>query len=100
MMIDEREHENPPLDEKERNPPRRGDYRLESPFYEEEFDPYFAEQLEAPRSEEDADRVQDPDDWYWREPDDYWLEQGMWPWPEPAPRRRSEPRPPEDIEPS
>jgi hypothetical protein len=79
----------------ERRPPRRGNYPLESPFYEEEFDPYFLAEQDVP-SPEDADRVEDPEeDWYWREPENYWLEEGMWPWPEPPKRRTRSPQKPE-----
>jgi hypothetical protein len=83
----------------EKRPPRRGNYRLETPFYEEEFDPYFVDQIDAP-IQEDGDRVEDPEEeWYWREPDNYWLEEGMWPWPEPGPKRRPDSRPPPNREP-
>ena len=47
-MIDEREHENPPLDEKRKESSTARRLQAGKPFYEEEFDPYFAEQLEAP----------------------------------------------------
>lgn len=85
---------------KENRPPQRSEFHPETPFYEEQFDPYFTEQVEAPRTEDSADRDALPDDdWYWREPDNYWLEEGMWPWPEPAPAKREEPRPPGETEP-
>lgn len=79
-------------------PPRRKDFPLESPYYEEQFDPYFVEEIE-PSPEPQQQPTDSEEDWYWREPDNYWLEEGMWPWPEPRPRRKEEFRPPEDVEP-
>lgn len=72
----------------EGTPPAREDFPLEAPFYEEQF-------------ETDSTRPGDPEeDWCWREPDSYWLEEGMWPWPEPRPRRKEEWLPPEEVEPA
>lgn len=99
-MRDERELNGPHESEGRTRPPRRGEYQLETPFYEEEFDPYFARQAEAPRTEEDLDQTVDPeDDWYWREPENYWLEEGIWPWPEPGQRKRPGPGSPSEFKP-
>jgi len=77
-----------------KTPPRTRDYPLVSPYYEEQFDPFFTEETE-PVKDEGLDQPVDPEeDWYWREPDNYWLEEGMWPWPEPSAKRKEEPRPP------
>lgn len=82
-----------------KTPPRTKDFPLETPYYEEQFDPYFTEKIE-PVKEDDRNRALDPEeDWYWREPDNYWLEEGMWPWPEPRPKPKDQSKPPEDIEP-
>lgn len=75
-------------------PPRRSNNPPELPFYEEELDLYNTRH-EAP-SPEDLDRIEDPEEeWYWREPETYWLEEGMWPWPEPPKRRSRHPNTPE-----
>ncbi|MEX0974525.1 MAG: hypothetical protein WD024_04105 [Bacillota bacterium] len=81
-------------------PPRNKDLPLETPYYEEQFDPYFVEQIDPASNRENQEvPAESEEDWYWREPDNYWLEEGMWPWPEPRSRRKEEERPPEDREP-
>lgn len=81
-------------------PPIREDYPLEAPLYEQQFDPFVDPKNPPSVEETPVDRpVDEDDDWSWREPDDYWIEEGMWPWPEPRPRRREDPRLPEDVEP-
>jgi len=84
--------------EPETPPKSLRDFPLESPYYEEQFDPYFTEQVEVAVDQQNQ-QISDEEDWYWREPDNYWLEEGMWPWPEPRVKRKQEERPTEDIEP-
>jgi hypothetical protein len=72
---------------------------LESPYYEEQFDPYFVEQIEPSVDTDDRSEPSNEDDWYWREPDNQWLEDGIWPWPEARQRRREDETPPEEVEP-
>lgn len=80
-------------------PPRRKDFPVESPYYEEQYDPYAVEDVE-PTAQDVQDQPSYPEeDWYWREPDNYWLEEGMWPWPEPHPRPKEEAKNPDDSEP-
>jgi hypothetical protein len=83
-----------------RTPPRsRRDFPLESPYYEEQVDPYFTDPV-LHVSEEDAQTLpSDEEDWYWREPDNYWLQEGMWPWPPPRIQRKQEEAPPDEAEP-
>ncbi len=81
-------------------PPRKKDFPLESPYYEEQFDPYFVEEIGPSPTEQAQQPAESEEDWYWREPDNYWLEEGMWPWPEPRVKRKQEERPPEEeVEP-
>jgi len=68
---------------------------LESPYYEEQFDPYFTEQIEVSENQQDR-QVGDDEEWY---SEDYWIEEGMWPWPEPRVKRRQEQKLPEEKEP-
>lgn len=81
---------NRPKNPKNGNRPLRKRPQLESPFFEEQFDPYFQEE---PEPDSLDDRVEPPDpeeSWYWREPENAWQEEGMWPWPEPAPRPKQD----------
>lgn len=82
-----------------KTPPRTRDYPLETPYYEEQFDPYFTEDTEPVKDEDEVQPLDPEEEWYWREPDNYWLEEGMWPWPDPRPRRKEEFQPPADTEP-
>ena len=80
-------------------PPREG-FPRETPIYEDQFDPYFHEEQERDALDDREDPVQAEEDWYWREPENIWQDEGMWPWPESAPRsRRTEPLPPHETEP-
>lgn len=83
------------------SPPLTEDFPLETPFYEQQFDPFVDPENPPALEEMSEDRpAKEDDDWNWREPDDYWLEEGMWPWPEPRPRRtKEESNPPQDVEP-
>ncbi len=79
--------------------PREG-FPLETPFYEEQTDPYFQETREPESLDNHKDPHDPEDDWYWREPENIWQDEGMWPWPEPAPRsRRADPPPSEGVPP-
>jgi hypothetical protein len=81
----------------EPNRPPRGirGFPLESPEYEEEVDPYFVDPLEQSVDGQDQLIPSDEEDWYWREPDNYWLEEGVWPWPPTRAKRDDQEPPPE-----
>lgn len=99
MRDERRKDEKEELSGRDATPPARRDLPLETPFYEEQLDPYFTPGV-RPDSEDESARPDDPEEEsYWREPDSYWLEEGMWPWPEPRPRRREEWKHPEHAEP-
>jgi len=86
--------ERPENPERSEKTPREG-FPLETPSYEEQIDPYFQDKIET---ESQENRINPPDaeeDWYWREPENFWQDEDMWPWPEPAPRsKRSKPETP------
>lgn len=63
---------------------------------EDQFDrELYPKEPQATNREEDSPAADD--DWYWSEPDDFWVDEGMWPWPEPAPKVSKGPKrkPPE-----
>ncbi|MGI6643676.1 MAG: hypothetical protein ACOX3V_06760 [Bacillota bacterium] len=74
------------------------DFPLETPIYHDEFDPFYPE-LPDTYQVDDNQPVDLDDDWNWREPDDVFVDEGMWPWPEPAPRSRRVARPKKPEEP-
>ena len=71
----------------------------EAPYFEEQFDQYFTDNITQSVDDQDQVTQVDEEDSYWHDPADYWLEEGMWPWPQVRPKPKSEEAPPEDIEP-
>lgn len=68
-------------------------FPLETPFYEEEMDPYFHPEPPLPPAEDDQPPVELDEDWHWREPENPPFEDGMWPWPDTSRKPESD-RPP------
>lgn len=89
--------------EGETTPPRTRAVRLDTPHYEDDLDLYPPEETESVKEDDPESPVDPEEDWYWREPDVYWLEEGMWPWPEARPKKKEGPgqgvKPPADTPP-
>jgi len=86
-------------DREKRVPLEREPRWPETPFLEDEIEPYFLQEPEKPEETHENPAVDPEEDWFWRDPENFWLEEGMWPWPEPNPKRETRPKAPEEVEP-
>lgn len=87
------ENATPPRDKKN----YKGD-PSETPFIVDEFDQYFSQGLEdQPELSEDQET---PDDqWFWHDPEEFWLEEGMWPRPESPQNKETNRKRPDEVGP-
>jgi hypothetical protein len=66
---------------------------VEAPFFQDEFDPHILDEIETSPDDSSPESLQQDienleEDWYWKEPDNIWLQEDMWPWPKTHPNRK------------
>ncbi len=64
-----------------KQPPDKEIFDLETPFDFESQDPYFQDPQTDKVASEEEHTLDPEEEWFWQEPENFWLGQDIWPWP-------------------